>query len=171
MHRLTLQILCVLLFAAGARAQELTKKTWRNDPRIAQVRALYESTNKLLSAKRLTVARKNELDCISWNSERTQYSDERGVVRRYVVGGGGEDSAVMFDHTYDAQGKLRFALVRAGAVNETTLELRFYFDAAGKLLWRDRKLIGPGYTWTEEDFERELAREPKVAFERKPECN
>lgn len=160
----------VSLAAASAHAQQLTKKNWRNDPRILEVRALYESTNKLQSENRLTVARKNGDACSSADSERIKYTDEHGVVRRYVMSDGGEDSTLTIEHTYDEQGKLRFALVQAGAVSDSALELRFYFDASGKLLWRARSESGPGWTWDDDELLHMLARSPKAEFKGFREC-
>jgi hypothetical protein len=55
-------------------------------------------------------------------------------------------------------------LVKADAVNDTQLELRFYFDATGKRVWLDRRQTGPGYTWSDADFVGEMVWNPKKAF-------
>ena len=146
------------------QAQTITVKNWRSDPRIIKVRAVYAAVNALAAKKLLKLERQNFEYCPSWDLERSKFTAANGVVRRYIKAGGSEDSAVTFEHTYDAQGRLRFVLVTAGAVNDTHLELRCYFDAAGRRVWLDRRQTGPGYTFADADFVREMVWQPKKAF-------
>ncbi len=159
-----------LLLVGVVQAQTITVSNWRSDPRILEVRAVYATVNTLIARKRLKLERQRFGYCPSWDLERSKFSDASGVVRRYIKAGGSEDSAVTFEHTYDAQSRLRFVLVKAGAVNDTHLELRFYFDAAGKRVWLDRRQTGPGYTFADADFVREMVWNPKKAFVAAPPC-
>lgn len=167
----TMKFLLGLLLVVGVvQAQTITVKNWRSDSRILEVRAVYASVNTLIAKKRLKLESQNFGYCPSWDSERSKFTALNGVVRRYIKAGGSEDSAVTLEHTYDARGQLRFVLVTAGAVNDTHLELRFYFDAAGKRVWLDRRQTGPGYTFADADFVREMVWNPRKAFVASPPC-
>jgi hypothetical protein len=157
-------LVLLLAFSSVAFAQAITARNWRSHPAIVEIRRIYTDVNALISAKQLRVASRRSGHCPSWDLERRQFTDSRGVVRRYVKAGGSEDSAVNLEHTYDTRGRLRFVFVRAGAVNDSRLEVRFYFDAAGKRIWTDRRSSGQGYTFSETDFLNEMARDPTRAF-------
>ncbi len=160
----------LLLLVGVVQTQTITVNNWRNDPRILEVRTVYAAVNKLAVSKKLKLEQQKFGYCPSWDLERSKFTDANGVVRRYIKAGGSEDSVVTFEHTYDVRGRLRFVLVKAGAVNDTQLELRFYFDAAGKRVWLDRRQTGPGYTFFDADFVREMVWQPKKAFVAAPPC-
>ena len=166
--RFTLAILLGLLCVA--HAQTITATNWPSHPAILEIRGIYAGVNALIAQKKLRLEVKTFPYCPSWDLERKRYSSADGVVRRYVKAGGSDDSAVTFEHTYDALGRLRFVLVTAGAVNDTQLEQRWYFDASGKQLWVDRRMTGPGYTFSDADFLREMVRNPRKAFVTAPPC-
>ena len=161
---LLLGLLCI------AHAQTITAKNWQSHPAILEIRKIYADVNALIAQKKLRLEKKTFGYCPSWDLERTKYATANGVVRRYVKAGGGEDSAVTLDHTYDAAGRLRFVFVKAGAVNDTQLERRWYFDASGKSLWVDRRQTGTGYAFDDADFRREMVWNPKKAFMAAPPC-
>ena len=161
---LLLGLLCV------AHAQTITARNWQSHPAILEIRGIYAGVNALIAQKKLRLEAKTFGYCPSWDLERKKYASANGVVRRYVKAGGSDDSAVTLDHTYDALGRLRFVLVKAGAVNDTQLEQRWYFDASGKQLWLDRRQTGPGYTFSDADFRREMVFNPKRAFAAAPPC-
>jgi hypothetical protein len=163
-------LLGLLLLLGVVQAQTITVKNWRSDPRILEVRAVYASVNTLIANKRLKLERQNFGYCPSWDTERSKFTAANGVVRRYVKAGGSEDSAVTLEHSYDARGRLRFVLVKAGAINDTHLESRFYFDVSRKLVWVDRRQTGPGYTFFDQDFISEMVWNPKKAFVAAPPC-
>lgn len=158
MLTILLGLLCV------AHAQTITANNWKSHPAILEIRGIYAGVNALIAQKKLKLEAKTISYCPSWDLERKKYATANGVVRRYVKAGGSEDSAVTSDHTYDALGRLRFVLVTAGAVNDTRLEQRIYFDATSKRLWVDRRMTGPGYPFDDADFLRELVWNPKQAF-------
>ena len=159
-----LGLLCV------AHAQTITAKNWQSHPAILEIRGIYAGVNALIAQKKLRLETKTFAYCPSWDLERKQYASANAVVRRYVKAGGSDDSAVTLDHTYDALGRLRFVLIKAGAVNDTQLELRWYFDASGKQLWVDRRMTGPGYPLSNANFLRAMVRNPKKAFAATPPC-
>ena len=160
--RFSLAVLLGLLCVA--HAQTITTDNWQSHPAILEIRGIYAGVGALIAQNKLKLEQKTFGYCPSWDLERKKYASANGVVRRYVKAGGSEDSAVTFDHTYDALGRLRFVLVKAGAVNDTQLEQRWYFDAGGKQLWLDRRQTGPGYTFSDADFRREMVQDPKKAF-------
>ncbi len=157
----------LLVFTCLAQAQTITSKNWQSHPAILEIRGMYKAVNGLIAAKKLKLEKKSFGYCPNWDLDRSKYSSASGVVRRYIKSGGSDDSAVTFEHTYDALGRLRFVLVTAGAVNDTHLEERMYFDISGKTLWTDRRMTGPGYPFY---FLPELVRDPKKAFAAAPPC-
>ena len=60
-------------------------------------------------------------------------TDRNGVVRRYVLTTGTDDSALNFQHDYDRTGKLTFVLVTYGSVHGSEFEWRLYFAPSGRL--------------------------------------
>jgi hypothetical protein len=164
-------LLGFLLLVGVVQAQTITVKNWRNDPRILEIRAIYGAVNALVVKKRLKLEKKDFGYCPSRDLERSKFTDAKGVVRRYIKAGGSDDSSVTMEHTYDARGRLRFVFVKAGAINDTHVEARFYFDASRKLLWVDRRQTGPGYTFFDQDFISEMVWNPKKAFVAASVCN
>ena len=130
----------VFLFGLALAADPpITTQNWRNHPQIQAVRMVYQEVQASLP-KLSPQVRETEF------CKRTLYSDSQGVVWLYRVEGGSDDSVQTRSYYYDPQGKLRFLLVQAGAVNGTSLEVRRYWDAAGKKLWEEHRLLkGPGY--------------------------
>lgn len=73
---------------------------------------------------------------------------------------------------YDENGRLRFALITAGAVNNTRIEHRVYFSKSGEKIWEIQKLLeGPGYTFPKEWPVDELIQNPIGAFNDKSPCS
>jgi hypothetical protein len=152
-------------------AQTITAQNWQTHPAIREIRALYQEANTLIARGAL---RRSHLEpnCLGTSDlERTLYTDRNGRPRRYIFAAGGDDSTITFEHTYDASGRLRFAFIRAAAVNETVKEERLYFKPDGKLLWTDfRTVKGPGWAWDWEQVRASIVRNPKAAFAAKPAC-
>jgi hypothetical protein len=138
-----------LLLASGAALSAQSKagdpineKNWLEHPRIKEIRALFSDTEQAISAKRLVSLMADEYQQ-AWGLDAEH-------IRKLSQQRGSEDSAVSLDHYYDPAGTLRFAFVRANAVNGTKIEYRVYFDERGKRLWHNcRKTAGPGYTFPE----------------------
>jgi hypothetical protein len=167
---LTVAVLTVRVAFAG-EAEAITRKNWRTHPRIVAVRDIYTENEKLQREKKLKSERKQySCDSISSETERTALRDGNGRIRKYITGMGGEDSVYTVEHHYDAQGRLRFLFVKAGAVNDSRMELRIYFDEGGERLWEDRKLVkGPGYTFINPWPDDLLVRDAEKAFQAPPE--
>ena len=64
------------------------------------------------------------------------------------------------------------ALIKAGAVNGTSLEHRVYLGADGARLWERQTLLkGPGYTFPQREWpDADLVRRPKSAFDDNAPC-
>jgi hypothetical protein len=96
------------------------------------------------------------------DTERTLHLEATGTVRSYYFSGGSEDSAAWRALYYDRDGRLRFVLIEAGAVNGTRLEHRIYLSKYGKRLWEVQTMLeGPGYTFPSHRWwEKDLVRNP-----------
>jgi hypothetical protein len=151
----------VLLANHSAFADEpITEKNWASHPQIVEVRMLYQ---KIMAEKAAGKLRRKarEFDCSLApdfaNREpdyegyiRILYTDRSGKPRIYYHEGGSEDSMVRIELYYDDNGKLRFALTKGGAVNNTKMERRTYFSRSGEKIWDDDKILeGPGYSFVE----------------------
>ncbi len=166
--RLAIGILTIFCASVGAaQTQGITSKNWMDHPAVKEIRGIYAEVTQLVDSKKLSRKEKRFEDCEPYqDSIRVMHADGRAVVRNYYVDGGSDDSMVRRDFYYDKNGKLRFAFIRGGAANGTTIEHRIYFDPAGKRIWEIQKLVeGPGYTfphdvWPDDD----IVYDPVKAF-------
>ena len=126
---------------------DITEANWQQHPKIKAVRSIVQSIDAEISKGRFKTSERNFEGCgEGYHTLLRKAVDEKGVVRRYETHGGTEDHALKFQQYYDASGRLRFAFIEGGAVNETLIENRIYFDETGKRLWEEHKLLkGPGY--------------------------
>jgi hypothetical protein len=85
--------------------------------------------------------------CDGIDAETTLVRDNQGRPRRLLGAMGGEDSVTTLEASYDEAGMLRFLFIRAGAVNDSTLEQRFWFGRDGVQLHERQTDTGEGYTW------------------------
>lgn len=154
--------LAIVVLIGLALAQPITASNWATHPKIKEIRAIYLEVAKLRSQNKLQKASKSFAYCPALDLERTLLTDARGVVRFYESSGGSDDSAATLEHTYDAWGRLRFVLVKAGAVNDTHTEYRYYLSQTGTLLWKDQRIEGQGYPFA--DFREYFAFDAKKAF-------
>ena len=100
------------------------------------MRAIYRDVTAAAKAGRLRKVDRTFGYCRPYEDmERTLYLDARGVVRSYHFSGGSDDFAAQRALYYDRDGKLRFVMVKAGAVNGTNIEHRIYLSAAGERVW------------------------------------
>lgn len=81
--------------------------------------------------------------------ERTRWRDTDGAVRLFIDEGGSGDSAYTVRQYYDAERRLRFIHVSAGAVTGASLENRVWIGAGGAVLRDDFKVEGE---WAFVDF-------------------
>lgn len=134
---------------------------------IAEIRAVYQEVEALRLGEKL----KPKTAPISEFEDATLYSDSEGRARLYIESLGGQDSVVTVNAYFDRSENLRFVFCRAGAVNDTILEHRYYLDKNGKTLKKNIALVqGAGYPWDWATLEKEVvfgrARSPKESFGR-----
>jgi hypothetical protein len=170
-------LLLALLTAHAAWADDsapINKKNWLKHPLIVAVREVYAENEKLQREHKLKTEKK-DYGCESerLGDTRTALRDEAGRIRKYIAAMGSSDSMYTVEHHYDAQKRLRFLFVMAGAVNDSLLELRIYFDESGKRIWEDRKLVkGPGWSFVNPWPEDLIVRDAEKTFQssRDPWC-
>lgn len=148
------------------QAEPITANNWQKHPDIIAIRDIFnavqsdKASDQLIKKSRIFEYCKPYVDM-----ERHLYTNQQGSPRLYIFSGGSEDSSVTTETYYDTQGRLRFAFIRAGAVNNTTIEHRIYFSIKGKKLWENRKqLTGEGYTFPELWPINTLPKKPLKAF-------
>ena len=112
---------------------------------VAEVRSVVAQVEMAHLQGRLSAEHHLSLNADQLEITCDRWRDASGTVRRLTYAGGSSDSFTTLAQTYDAAGRLRFAVWRGGAVNGTHNEMRLYFDTAGKLLQRLEKQNGPGY--------------------------
>jgi hypothetical protein len=144
----------VLLGAPGlVQAQgTIPAGRWRSRPAIRAVRAIVQQIDR--QQERLIRSSDSATCGFPYISvTATLYSDSAGVVRKYHVASGHDDSAGEATYYYDSRGNVRFVFTTENAVNGTSQERRAYYDSTGVLLHRaSRRLAGPGYPngWPDE---------------------
>lgn len=171
-----LMAMAMLLLAAPAfgavESDPVTADNWQNHPKTKAVRNIYKSVEDGISSERFKPERRIFEYCEPYaDILRVINTIPDGLVRKYQYEGGSDDSAIKVSHYYDDRGTLRFVFARAGAMNDTVVEYRIYFDEAGERFWHDHRLVaGPGYTfpliWPEEW----LIRKPRASFVAKNSC-
>ena len=170
------RVLAALVTAVAAPlapgAQPVTSANWSRHPAVAEVRAIYREIAAAEAAGRLRKQQRKFEFCQPYeDTGRTLYLDARGAVRSYRFAGGSEDSTAERALYYDRGGHLRFVLIRAGAVNGTSLELRIYLSKTGERLWEKRDLLkGPGYTFPNPWPQSDLVGHPRQAFDAASPC-
>lgn len=149
-------------------AQPLTAGNWAQHPQIVEVRRVYQKAQTLKQQNKLKKQQIKYEGCAALDLERTLWLEGQSP-RLYLQSGGSDDSAVSLEHTYDAKGRLRFVLVKAGAVNNTQIEYRYYIDAAGKVIWTDKRSSGPGYPFP--NFAVAFVFKPQQSLKAKNPCD
>ncbi|MDH3228342.1 MAG: hypothetical protein OEN55_00965 [Alphaproteobacteria bacterium] len=156
----------------ASESDPVTTDNWLNHPKTIAVRNIYKSVEDGISFQRFKVERRAFEYCEP-HADVSRVINVRadGLARKYQYEGGSADSAIKVSHYYDDRGTLRFVFARAGAVNNTVVEYRIYFDEAGERFWHDYRLVaGPGYTFPSIWPEEWLIREPGAAFVAKNSC-
>ena len=171
MFRGTISTLAIIIVSCtsvcAGQTPGITSKNWVDHPAVKEIREMYAEVRQLMDAKKLVRKEKHFEDCEPYqDAVRIMYADSRHTVRNYYVDAGSDDSLVRRDFYYDKDGKLRFAFIKGGAVNGTTIEHRIYFDPAGKRIWEIQKLVkGPGYTFPQDTWpDDDIVYDPGKAF-------
>ena len=137
-------------------------------PSIVAVREIYRSVERMIETGRLEKEQRSVEDCGPFPEGRTIYAGEAGQIRKFVLDVGSDDSVLTIRHYYDEAEKLRFVFITGGAVNQTAMEQRIYFDDTGARI-RDHRVFtaGPGYPFANfSDEEGLLSHDPRRAYEK-----
>lgn len=128
MRRL-LAVIAPVFFARAAIAQSQPVST--KDSAVAAVRAVYQEVEAAIKENRLA-ERDTSITCADPDFEREGgfaiWRDSAGVVRRFDIQTGSDDSAEGLQYYYDSAGRLRFIFGKYGAVVGSHLEERVYYD-------------------------------------------
>ena len=121
----------------------ISARNWERHPAIREVRALVAQIDSLPLTEQSDSA-----DCGRGYIVVTArlFTDQAGRARKYFLESGSDDSAGEARLYFDAAGQLRFRFSTTNAVNGTSQEERVYYDAHGRELYHDKRLLaGPGY--------------------------
>jgi hypothetical protein len=130
---------------------EITARNWMTHPRIVKIRAIVNAIDRDIASKHITKKR----DFMRTNARGLTntfvlYADGDGNIRKVTSDDGSEDSHIVSDFYYDNKHILRFAFIKAGAVNGAAVEHRIYFDDASNRIWEIQKYTGKErYTFPE----------------------
>lgn len=135
----------------------IDEDNWINNNYIKEVRDIYISIENLIGNEELEERRKEWAYSEPYiPTVKIIYGDSNGIIRKYVVEGGSDDSALRQEYYYDLNQILRFIFIVGGAVNGTTIEHRVYFDDTGNKIWEVQKIEGEGYPffseWEQENY-------------------
>jgi hypothetical protein len=154
---LTLALLLATPAALSAQAQPAGRpqsNTSAEPAAILAARSTYQSVEAALKAGRLA-RQDTTVECEEQDGSAhtiALFRDSARVVRRLTWEGGNDHQAVTRSYYYDAGARLRFAFQQQRVVNGTIIEERVYYDDAGEVARRLRKMVrGPGYSWSEVD--------------------
>lgn len=155
----TLVFIAAGLFSSVLAAQTVYSPNWVMRADIQAVRKIYQEVNRI----QLTQQRKQcKISGGAVAIVATLYLDKNKQVRKYQMEGGTGDSIAKVSHYYSISGKNRFTFEVLRAANGTHAERRLYFDAQGKKIYEDYKLLkGPGWAG---GFDSELITNPKAHF-------
>lgn len=135
---------------APRKAPPPTQEDWLSHPEVQAIKRIVERHEAGIKTGRWT---RREVDVCSiarghpYALARRSDLDEKGRIRKYTEISGTDDSAYKLEHHFDEQGRLRFCLATAGAVNGASLEVRLYFTEDGARLWLDRRTSEEKYTF------------------------
>ena len=137
---------CLLLTVSVYASEPINDQNWKQHPEVKLIRTLYSEIN---AAQKDGKLKKQEKKCVlddgSVEIEGELYSDQKSIVRKYVVDGGSGDSRARVEYYYSERGMPRFTYRFRGAFNGTEVKERIYFDEMGKHLYTNRMEKGPGY--------------------------
>lgn len=133
------------------------------DPTSAS-RKIVSEVDALAKASKLE---KRELrQCDRETATITTETDAKGLVRRVLWEFGSEDSMHTATTTFDAEGHARHLKVKVGAVPSASVKAEFWFDAAGKVLKKQRSTGGEGFSGYANEPDDYLVKDAKSWLEK-----
>jgi hypothetical protein len=137
-------ILTTILFATVriTLAEPVTKQNWVAHPKIKEIRSIYNNTverihRSIYSKQSQYCGNPDAVVFVSGNL----YRDSNGVVRKYELEGGSDDSTAKAEYFYSQAGNIRFSFKVRGAVNGHHSETRTYFEEDGTEIYSDYRLL------------------------------
>jgi hypothetical protein len=156
-----------------ARRGPVKRRNWQADSQLENIRKIVATINAGLKRHAFKLSQRKFEYCEPYEDTLRRIAvDDKGIARSYVKEGGSDDSALKWEHYFDAAGRLRFVLITGGAVNGSELEHRIYFDADSHRIREEQKYVkGPGYTFPEEWPDEQLQRtDARKAFAARSPC-
>jgi hypothetical protein len=139
------------------------------DQQIAHVDCLYKDLKIAAKSGKLKKKARGFEDCRGDYSYKAVFTNAAKVIRIYIRAGGSDDSACAEWYFYDGKGRLRLAIIQAGAVNGASEEVRLYVDALGGIFKTEKDQKGPGYAGLATNSP-ELELTPAEDFNEKSPC-
>ena len=139
-----------VFYSDEKEAWVINDNNWKQHPEIIEVKKVYNSIQIILKHGNYTTEEASKVINTPYPIEESPivYIDETGKIFEISFSAGSEDSARQFYYYFDKDQRLRFLLIKAGAVNGSRLNYRAYFTKTGKKIWDDWEDIeGPGYPW------------------------
>ena len=152
-------ILCLGLCCIGGilSAQEITEKNWMNHPAIVEIRKIYAEVEKLADAGKLETIEKDfqvyqqdEFITMYGEWDKSAPIDPGYWLRKLIFDINDPELDFRWEATYyyekkllsdGTQGRPRFIFALAESKTGARVEYRLYFDAVGKILWENRRLV------------------------------
>lgn len=145
----TFKVVLVLLFIsvnidAGTAVND---KNWRTHPEILKIRKI---CNEVIALKNTIMESKRCDDEEALMDEgllklsATIHMDSKGMVRRYIVEGGG-DFVFESEYFYDKNGVLRFIYDQFRSPGDINIEDRLYFNEKGDEIYTHHQTKGNGW--------------------------
>lgn len=148
------------LSAPPSSKKPITKKNWKQHPRIVEVRKVYDEIQSLLKQKKLKIRERNFRTAIEACNQVTYPmefvrigTDDAGRVRLFVSGQRISDNALLTQwEYYDKSGHLRFVDRTEQLEGFVPIEDRIYLTDQGRVFW-DLRTEGKKTTFGEEAHE------------------
>jgi len=128
----------------------INDNNWKQHPEIIEIKKVYDRIQTILKHGNYTTEEASKIINTNYPFEETPivYIDKTGNIFEITFSAGSDDSARRFYYYFDKDQRLRFLLIKAGAVNGSRTDYRVYFTKTGKKIWDHWEDIeGPGYAW------------------------
>ena len=139
------------------------------DGGVGAVKDTFNEVEAAVAAK--AYAEESIQDCTGGEySEITVFRDATTAVRKLERSNGSDDHLETASSYYDANGRLRFLFVKAGAVPSAHVESRWWFDERGKVLKHTRDAGGEGPTYFGAELKPYLVKDANAFLTKRTRC-
>jgi len=128
----------------------INDNNWKQHPEIIEVKKVFDRIQTILKYGNYTTEEASKVINTPYPSEERPivYIDKTDNIFEITFSAGSEDSARQYFYYFDKDQRLRFLLIKAGAVNGSRTDYKAYFTKTGKKIWENLEDIeGPGYPW------------------------